>query len=102
MSTPADTALRSYKTIALERKGRLLTMTLNRPDTLNAVNRGMHEELSDAFNFAALDEHSDVVVLTGAGRAFSAGGDLGTWRRMPRIRTSSTRTYASQAHRLRA
>ena len=76
MSTPAEPALRSYQTIALSRKGRLLTITLNRPDTLNAVNREMHEELADVFNFAALDEHSDVVVLTGAGRAFSAGGDL--------------------------
>jgi enoyl-CoA hydratase len=75
MSTPADT-LRTCKAIALERKGRLLTITLNRPETLNAVNREMHEELIDVFNFAALDEHSDVVVLTGAGRAFSAGGDL--------------------------
>ena len=76
MSTPAEPALRSYQTIALSRKGRLLTITLNRPDTLNAVNREMHEELADVFNFAALDEDSDVVVLTGAGRAFSAGGDL--------------------------
>ena len=76
MSTPAEPALRSYQTIALSRQGRLLTITLNRPDTLNAVNREMHEELADVFNFAALDEHSDVVVLTGAGRAFSAGGDL--------------------------
>ena len=76
MSTSAEPAQPSYETIALSRKGRLLTLTLNRPDTLNAVNRKMHEELADAFNFAALDEHSDVVVLTGAGRAFSAGGDL--------------------------
>ena len=76
MSTLAEPALRSYQTIALSRQGRLLTITLNRPDTLNAVNREMHEELADVFNFAALDEHSDVVVLTGAGRAFSAGGDL--------------------------
>jgi enoyl-CoA hydratase len=73
MSTPNE---RSYETLALSRKGRLLTITLNRPDTLNAVNRKMHEELGDVFNFAALDEDSDVVVLTGAGRAFSAGGDL--------------------------
>jgi enoyl-CoA hydratase len=76
MSTPAEPALRSYATIALARKGRLLTVTLNRPDTLNAVNREMHEELADVFNFATQDEHSDIVVLTGAGRAFSAGGDL--------------------------
>ena len=76
MSTPAEPALPGYTTIALARKGRLLTITLNRPDTLNAVNREMHEELADVFNFAARDTHSDVVVLTGAGRAFSAGGDL--------------------------
>src|SRR5215470_14805202 len=76
MSTPSDPCLRSYKSIALERRGRLLTITLNRPDSLNAVNREMHEELADVFNFAALDPQSDVVVLTGAGRAFSAGGDL--------------------------
>ena len=73
MSTPAE---RSYETLALSCQGRRLTITLNRPETLNAVNRKMHEELGDVFNFAALDEHSDVVVLTGAGRAFSAGGDL--------------------------
>jgi enoyl-CoA hydratase len=76
MSMPAETLPRSYETIALSRQGRLLTITLNRPDTLNAVNRKMHEELADVFNFAAQDGHSDVVVLTGAGRAFSAGGDL--------------------------
>jgi enoyl-CoA hydratase len=76
MSIPAEPAVRTYKTLILERQDRLLTIVLNRPDSLNAVNAEMHEELSDVFNFAALDEHSDVVVLTGAGRAFSAGGDL--------------------------
>jgi enoyl-CoA hydratase len=76
MSTPVEHALRTYSTIALARKGRLLTITLNRPETLNAVNREMHEELADVFSFATTDAHSDVVVLTGAGRAFSAGGDL--------------------------
>ena len=76
MSTPTDTSLRSYKTIVLTRKDRLLTITLNRPDTLNAINLEMHQELADVFNFVAADEQSDVVVLTGAGRAFTAGGDL--------------------------
>jgi enoyl-CoA hydratase len=69
--------LPSLETIALTRAGRLLTITLNRPDALNAVNAAMHAELVDVLTFAANDDHSDVLVLTGAGRAFSAGGDLG-------------------------
>lgn len=66
----------AYKTLLLTRKNRLLTITLNRPDAMNSVNLAMHEELAEVFVFAAADPHSDVVVLTGAGRAFSAGGDL--------------------------
>lgn len=68
--------VRSYETILLTRKGRQLTITLNRPDAMNAVNLQLHEELADVFVYAAADPHSDVIVLTGAGRAFSAGGDL--------------------------
>jgi enoyl-CoA hydratase len=74
MTTPAP--VREYKTLLLTRNGRLLTITMNRPDSLNAVNFEMHEELADVFGYAATDEHSDVVLLTGAGRAFSAGGDI--------------------------
>ena len=74
-SSNAD-SLPSYNTIALTRDNRLLTIALNQPDSLNAVNLQMHEELAEVFTFAAMDEHSDVVVLTGTGRAFSAGGDL--------------------------
>jgi len=68
--------LPEYDTIALTRDGRLLTITLNLPDSMNAVTARMHEELAEVFYFAAVDEHSDVVVLTGAGKAFSAGGNL--------------------------
>ena len=76
MSSPVEGALPGYETIALSRADRLLTITLNQPDSLNAVNLRMHEELAEVFTFAAMDEHSDVVVLTGAGKAFSAGGNL--------------------------
>jgi enoyl-CoA hydratase len=76
MTSPTAEPVPSYETILLTRKGRLLTITLNRPDSLNAVNLQMHDELADVFNFAASDAHSDVILLTGAGRAFSAGGDL--------------------------
>lgn len=65
-----------FNTILLERRGRLLVVTFNRPDTLNAVNRELHDELPEALGFAGQDSGSDVVLLTGSGRAFSAGGDI--------------------------
>lgn len=66
----------TYKTIRVERRGRVLTLTLDRPDKLNAVDKAMHAELATIFEDAADDPESDVIVLTGAGRAFSAGGDI--------------------------
>lgn len=65
-----------YRTIRHERRGRILTLTLNRPDALNAVDGATHAELAQIFHDAADDPGSDVVVLTGAGRAFCAGGDI--------------------------
>jgi enoyl-CoA hydratase len=67
---------RDYETIAFSREGRILTITLNLPDTLNAVSRKLHTELSRVFIDANDDPDSDIVVLTGAGRAFCAGGDI--------------------------
>jgi enoyl-CoA hydratase len=49
---------------------------MNRPDSLNSVNYELHEELGRVFLEAADDPNSDVIILTGAGRAFSSGGDL--------------------------
>src|SRR5688500_13932783 len=63
-------------TIELSRKGRLLVMTLNRPDSLNAVNLELHDDLAEAMAFALADKGSEVLLITGAGRAFSAGGDI--------------------------
>lgn len=67
---------KTYQHLLLSRDGRVLTITLNRPELLNAFGPVMHEELIDAFGFASVDPDSDIVLLTGAGRAFSAGGDL--------------------------
>ncbi|MCB2077942.1 MAG: enoyl-CoA hydratase/isomerase family protein [Novosphingobium sp.] len=75
MTTPAP-ELPTYKSILLTREGRLLTITLNRPESMNAVNLDLHDDLPQALWFAQGDSGSDVVVLTGAGRAFSAGGDI--------------------------
>jgi enoyl-CoA hydratase len=66
----------SYQTIAFSRRGRVLCVTLNRPDRLNAVDARMHEELARLFVDCSNDPGSDVIELSGAGRAFSAGGDI--------------------------
>ena len=76
MSDTVTAPVREFDTLLLTRRGRLLTITINRPELLNAVNLRLHEELAEVFVYAAADPYSDVVVLTGAGRAFSAGGDL--------------------------
>jgi enoyl-CoA hydratase len=65
-----------YKTIQFHRRERVLYVTFNRPDVLNAVNELMHEELAQVFHDCSKDPDSDVVVVTGAGRAFCAGGDI--------------------------
>lgn len=69
-------SLPEFKTIHLEREGRLLTVAFNRPDALNAFDKTMHDELPAALAFAGEDNSSDVIVLTGRGKAFSAGGDF--------------------------
>jgi len=65
-----------YKTIKFDRRGRILNVTLNQPEKLNAFAGLAHQELSEVFTEIADDPDSDIVVLTGAGRAFSAGGDI--------------------------
>ena len=65
-----------YERLRMDRRGRILTVTLNRPETRNAVDGRMHDELTTIFYDVQLDEQADVIVLTGAGSAFSAGGDL--------------------------
>ena len=65
-----------YKTILFRRRGRVLEVTLNRPDKLNATDAVLHTELARVFTDISTDPDSDIVVLTGAGRAFSAGGDV--------------------------
>ena len=54
----------------------ILLITINRPDVLNATNRRLHWELSRVWLDVAEDDQTNVVIITGAGRAFSAGGDL--------------------------
>ena len=67
----------TYVAILTAQDGGLLTVTLNRPDKLNAATDQMLDELNDAFNNAERDNTVRAILLTGAGRGFCAGQDLG-------------------------
>jgi enoyl-CoA hydratase len=68
---------KDYQHLAFERRPHgVLLVTLNRPEVLNATNDRMHWELTQIWLTVDRDPDTRVVVVTGAGRAFSAGGDL--------------------------
>jgi enoyl-CoA hydratase/carnithine racemase len=72
-----------FETLLYAVDQRILTITLNRPDQLNAFNGQMLEELLQAFDLADADDEVAAIIITGAGRGFCAGADLsagaGTW-----------------------
>jgi enoyl-CoA hydratase len=72
-----------YKQLVFERRDNgVLLITLNRPEKYNAVDEGMHSELARVWKDISADPGTRVAVVTGAGKAFSAGGDLGMVQRM--------------------
>jgi 2-(1,2-epoxy-1,2-dihydrophenyl)acetyl-CoA isomerase len=75
-------------TVLYSTEGAVALITLNRPQALNSFSRQMHHELWAALDKAEADKAVRAVVLTGAGRGFCAGADLGefdfpTWSRGP-------------------
>ncbi|MFJ8996178.1 enoyl-CoA hydratase-related protein [Streptomyces sp. NPDC102279] len=67
-----------YENIRYEVSEGIATITLDRPDRLNAFTRAMGREINAAFDTADADDNVRVVILTGAGRGFCAGADLGS------------------------
>jgi 2-(1,2-epoxy-1,2-dihydrophenyl)acetyl-CoA isomerase len=84
------------------RDGAVLTITLNRPDVYNAINRAMHEGLADALREAA-DPDVRAVVLTGAGRGFCSGQDLREFSSLPGgVREALEETYHPNVRAMRS
>jgi len=72
-----------YEQLALTRRDNgVLLITMNRPEKYNAADEGMHTELARIWKDVAADPQTRVAVITGAGKAFSAGGDLAMVERM--------------------
>ena len=65
-----------YETILTDLSDNIFTITINRPDRLNALNTQMIRDLVDAFDVADADDNARAIIVTGAGRAFCAGADL--------------------------
>jgi len=72
-----------YETILMDKKDRVATVTLNRPDKMNAITPQLQKELINALDELEADGHVIVVILTGAGRAFSAGFDVSVMSSSP-------------------
>lgn len=88
--------------VVTQRRGAVLTITLNRPDVYNAINRALHDGLAAALAEAA-DPEVRVVVLTGAGRGFCSGQDLREFESFPGgVRQALEETYHPNVRALRA
>lgn len=66
----------AYRYILLEREGNIATLTLNRPDRLNALGHDINTEIAACLKEVDEDKDIRVLIITGAGRAFCAGGDF--------------------------
>ena len=72
-----------YEFVLYETGDRIATITLNRPDQMNALSPDLERELHEALDEAGTDGEVRAIIVTGAGRAFSAGYDLGREREAP-------------------
>jgi 2-(1,2-epoxy-1,2-dihydrophenyl)acetyl-CoA isomerase len=80
----------AYENIIVEREGAIGRLTLNRPEKLNAFIGTMREELLQAFKELGNDESIRVIVLTGAGRGFCSGADVGYLQKLLEKKDSSS------------
>lgn len=87
--------------VLLSRQGGVATLTLNRPAKLNALDEGMRAQLSEALDSVAREADIRVAVITGAGRAFCAGGDVQTMQELKtQFHSVTFRSFMELGHEL--
>jgi enoyl-CoA hydratase/carnithine racemase len=87
-----------YEFLVLSREGHIAVLRLNRPDTLNSWNQKMRDELRDAVGELVGDDQLRVLVITGTGRAFSAGEDVRGMKSLAEIGTRGFRRVVRSIH----
>ena len=90
---------RPYDTLILEKSNRIATITLNRPERLNAINEQMRSEIASACDEIASDRSVSVVILKGTGRAFSVGIDINKSDRGSNLHSGDTVADWANIHR---
>ena len=86
-----------YTNIKVEKKEGIATITMNRPEVLNALDNKTLDELTQAVDEINKDPSVKVVILTGSGKAFIAGADI---KQMKPMNTLEAKAFAEQGHRL--
>src|SRR5260370_16574078 len=69
-------AAKTYQTIKVEKEDGITWVIFNRPDKRNAMSPQLHLDMDDALDELALDDETEILVITGAGESFSAGQDI--------------------------
>jgi enoyl-CoA hydratase len=86
-----------FRQLIYAKKPGVVEITLNRPDVLNALSVELYTELGDGLIEASNDEEVQVIVITGAGRAFSTGGDL---KQGDQLNREEPEVFAEASHRV--
>lgn len=86
-----------YQTIRYEVKDKVATVTIDRPEALNALNSTVLEELFDVFNVIDRDENVRCAIVTGAGRSFVAGADIAE---MSTLNPVEAKRFSQKGHRV--
>jgi 2-(1,2-epoxy-1,2-dihydrophenyl)acetyl-CoA isomerase len=89
-----------YQCLLVEQDGGVLTVTMNRPDKLNAFNDTMLRELTEVVESAAQNDAVRCLVITGAGRAFGSGQDLTSFAARTEAQTMRVSEHLTSYHRL--